>query len=268
MRKDSSFSRREPSRFGGSNQRGGRDFGNRSFGNRSGGGSFAPMMHDAVCAKCGKDCQVPFKPTGNREVFCSNCYERDERGGDRDSNRNFNSNRESSFGDKQMFSATCDKCGNRCEVPFRPTSGKPVYCSDCFSKTSGRFEERDSRQSNTSGGSSSGGNNDEIKKQFEILNRKLDEIQKLLNPKAFQEAKTVKVEEVKKPSTVEKFFEKEEVVAPVAEVKPKAEVKQPVKKVAEKKAKVVSAKKETKKEVKKVVKKATKKAVKKTAKKA
>ena len=23
-------------------------------------------------------------------------------------------------------------CGREAQVPFRPTSGKPVYCSDCF----------------------------------------------------------------------------------------------------------------------------------------
>ena len=253
MRKDSSFSRREPSRFGGSNQRGGRDFGNRSFGSRAGGGSFAPMMHDAVCAKCGKDCQVPFKPTGNREVFCSNCFERDERGGDRDSNRSFSSNRESSFGgDKQMFSATCDKCGKRCEVPFRPTSGKPLYCSDCFSKNG----ERESRPSNNFGNSGNAGSadNGELKKQFEALNKKIDEIQRLLN--------TLVKPEDKKPSTVEKFFEKEVVVTP--EVKVKEEVKQAEKKDVVKKTKVVAVKKVEKK----VVKKVAKKAVKKTAKKA
>jgi CxxC-x17-CxxC domain-containing protein len=31
-----------------------------------------------------------------------------------------------------MFAATCSNCGNEARVPFRPTSGKPVYCSDCF----------------------------------------------------------------------------------------------------------------------------------------
>ncbi len=28
----------------------------------------------------------------------------------------------------------CDKCGKECEVPFKPTSSKPIYCSDCFKK--------------------------------------------------------------------------------------------------------------------------------------
>lgn len=34
----------------------------------------------------------------------------------------------------RMHRVTCDKCGKRCEVPFNPTEGKPVYCSDCFVK--------------------------------------------------------------------------------------------------------------------------------------
>ena len=33
---------------------------------------------------------------------------------------------------RQMYPATCDNCGKQTEVPFQPTSGKPVYCSDCF----------------------------------------------------------------------------------------------------------------------------------------
>lgn len=33
---------------------------------------------------------------------------------------------------REMFTATCSSCGNEAQVPFRPTSGKPVYCNDCF----------------------------------------------------------------------------------------------------------------------------------------
>ena len=35
-------------------------------------------------------------------------------------------------GPREMFAATCSNCGKDAQVPFRPTSGKPVYCSDCF----------------------------------------------------------------------------------------------------------------------------------------
>jgi CxxC-x17-CxxC domain-containing protein len=31
-------------------------------------------MFDAVCARCNKDTQVPFRPTGARPVYCSDCF--------------------------------------------------------------------------------------------------------------------------------------------------------------------------------------------------
>lgn len=33
-------------------------------------------MHDATCSSCGKDCQVPFRPTGSRPIFCSICFDK------------------------------------------------------------------------------------------------------------------------------------------------------------------------------------------------
>ena len=38
------------------------------------------------------------------------------------------------FGPKEMHKATCAECGKECEVPFKPTEGRPVYCRDCFAK--------------------------------------------------------------------------------------------------------------------------------------
>jgi CxxC-x17-CxxC domain-containing protein len=44
-------------------------------GGSSGGYSRGPReMFDAVCARCGKDTQVPFRPTGARPVYCSDCF--------------------------------------------------------------------------------------------------------------------------------------------------------------------------------------------------
>ena len=31
-------------------------------------------MHEAVCASCGKTTQVPFRPSGVKPVYCSDCY--------------------------------------------------------------------------------------------------------------------------------------------------------------------------------------------------
>ena len=41
-------------------------------------------MYDAVCDNCGKACKVPFKPSGDKPIYCSDCFE--EKGG-RDSGR-------------------------------------------------------------------------------------------------------------------------------------------------------------------------------------
>tara|TARA_Y100000034_G_scaffold77037_1_gene92528 strand:+ start:56 stop:394 length:339 start_codon:yes stop_codon:yes gene_type:complete len=48
----------------------------------------------------------------------------------RDSGRGFSRDRR----DVQMTEVTCSSCGERCEVPFKPTSSKPVYCDNCFGK--------------------------------------------------------------------------------------------------------------------------------------
>ncbi|MFP3898047.1 MAG: zinc-ribbon domain containing protein [Dehalococcoidia bacterium] len=36
---------------------------------------------------------------------------------------------------RQMHAAVCAACGKECEVPFEPREGRPVYCSECYSKT-------------------------------------------------------------------------------------------------------------------------------------
>lgn len=43
-----------------------------------------------------------------------------------------NNFRDRNSGRKEMFDAVCDQCGKNCKVPFRPTQGKPIYCSECF----------------------------------------------------------------------------------------------------------------------------------------
>ncbi|OGH91241.1 MAG: hypothetical protein A2479_04395 [Candidatus Magasanikbacteria bacterium RIFOXYC2_FULL_39_8] len=44
---------------------------------------------------------------------------------------------------REMFDAVCSECGDECQIPFRPTGGRPVLCSNCFGKkngeTSGKF---------------------------------------------------------------------------------------------------------------------------------
>lgn len=144
--------------------------GNFSRGNRFGGGARRNFdeMHRATCSKCGRPCEVPFKPRGDRPVFCNSCFASnrnpDSRFERRDSDRpSFN---RSSSDDRPMFKATCDECGKECNLPFQPKNGKPVYCSKCF-------ETKDSR---------GGRSNDQSKEQFEKINAKLDRILKYLTP--------------------------------------------------------------------------------------
>jgi len=35
--------------------------------------------------------------------------------------------------ERTFTKAVCAECGQECEVPFRPTGDRPVYCRDCFS---------------------------------------------------------------------------------------------------------------------------------------
>ena len=57
-------------------------------GERSGGGGYggggggygrsSREMYPAVCAQCGKETQVPFQPRGDRPVYCSDCFSRQQ----------------------------------------------------------------------------------------------------------------------------------------------------------------------------------------------
>jgi len=35
---------------------------------------------------------------------------------------------------RELFPVKCSECGKDTQVPFKPTTGRPVYCSDCYRK--------------------------------------------------------------------------------------------------------------------------------------
>ena len=143
--------------------------------------------------------------------------------------------------EKQMHEVTCDKCGKRCEVPFKPSGDKPVYCSDCFrqGESSGRYGDRDLKRFdrggyNRSGGRDSGrftrrdsGSNkpEQFIKEFDQLNRKLDTILKALEVSKKEQVAEKPIKEPKK--TEKKVGKKKE--QPKAKKK-KSVTKKPVKK--------------------------------------
>ena len=86
----------------------------------------------------------------------------------------------------EMHDAVCDKCGKDCEVPFRPTEGKPIYCEDCYKNKS-----REAGSRSEFGKPKSNENLDQI-------NKKLDKIIRLLG------GEKEPVEEKEKPKKIEK----------------------------------------------------------------
>lgn len=124
--------------------------------------------------------------------------------------RNFGGDREN----RPTFRAVCASCGRDCDLPFKPTGDRPVYCRDCFSKNgNNNSRERDDRRSNFSKDARPQTASNE---QFRVISSKLDQILKLLkaNEIAPVEEKSEETTEapeeevvVKKKKTVKKISE-------------------------------------------------------------
>jgi len=48
--------------------------GDRGYGNQRGGRE-PRQMYPAVCSACGKETEVPFQPSGEKPVYCRDCYQ-------------------------------------------------------------------------------------------------------------------------------------------------------------------------------------------------
>lgn len=90
-----------------------------------------------------RDCGTQFTWTAGEQEFyasrglsnppsrCPSCRSARKAGGD-------SYGRGGGYGERaprEMHEAVCDSCGGVARVPFVPRGDKPVYCSDCFSKT-------------------------------------------------------------------------------------------------------------------------------------
>src|SRR3989344_9234910 len=104
------------------------------------------------------------------------------RGGDRGGDR----------GPVTMHKAVCDECQKSCEVPFRPSGDKPIYCNECFSSKKGgddrgprrdfggdrapRKEFNDRPAQALPFKPASAGLSEDMKNQFKEINTKLDRL--------------------------------------------------------------------------------------------
>lgn len=92
-----------------------------------------------------RDCRNSFVfTTGEQEFYaekgftneptrCPDCRRANkaQRGGNGRSS-SYSGGYSSDRSERSMHPAVCSDCGKETLVPFVPTSGKPVYCSDCF----------------------------------------------------------------------------------------------------------------------------------------
>lgn len=91
-----------------------------------------PENKNLKCEDCGKDFvftaeeQDFYREKGfeNEPKRCLDCRRTRKR--ERADRRN--------SGPKTMTTVTCDQCGKQDQVPFTPTPGKPILCSECFSQ--------------------------------------------------------------------------------------------------------------------------------------
>ena len=135
-------------------------------------------------------------------------FSRDSRGGGRSFDRprfggnSFNRGGDRGASDRPMFTAICSNCGKECQVPFRPTNGKPVYCSECFEKMGNTRSDsprgefgRDERPSFNRPQAPAF---DQSRAQLDAINIKLERILKILETKIPTPAVVAQVtEEVK-----------------------------------------------------------------------
>lgn len=99
-----------------------------------GGGTSRPMVDvssmNLTCADCGAPItQLPFQPTAGKPVYCRDCNR------NRKGSSGFASRPQREMLDVSDLGLTCADCGTSItQLPFRPSSDKPVYCRDCNKK--------------------------------------------------------------------------------------------------------------------------------------
>jgi len=124
----------------------------------------------------------------------------------------------SNFTDRPMHKATCSECAKMCEVPFRPTGEKPVFCSNCFGDKkegqSKRFDTRFEKKSfgapdrsftpnpNVESSARPDHRVDDLKALIDGLHAKIDRVVDMIKNVGKQSVPTVSVKEVQKVAPV------------------------------------------------------------------
>jgi CxxC-x17-CxxC domain-containing protein len=164
------------------------------------------------------------KPSSGGRSFNNNRSGGSRYTNDRSNNSRFGSDRPSNnrFGGSgfvEKFEATCDSCHKSCQIPFKPTSNKPVYCDSCFRDNksddfAGSRPERKSFRSdnrredrgynNDFRGARQDNKSDEILAEISKLNDKIDKLFSELEPRVINKLKVVDKSTKKKKLDFEK----------------------------------------------------------------
>ena len=51
--------------------------------------------------------------------------------------------RHNNFRERSFTRVICSDCSKECEVPFKPSGGRPVYCKECFAKRKDRDRHKE-----------------------------------------------------------------------------------------------------------------------------
>ena len=90
-------------------------------------------MFEDKTLKC-KDCGNDFVFTAGEQAFYAEKGFQNEPTRCRNCRQARKASRPAAGAPREMFDAICAECGQEAKVPFNPTEGKAVYCSECFAK--------------------------------------------------------------------------------------------------------------------------------------
>lgn len=138
-------------------------------------------------------------------------FNQSNRGGRHGGNRGGSRFNDFRGGDRQMHHAVCASCGKDCQVPFRPTGDKPVYCNDCFAnRDNGNNRQSFGHNSNPHGERTFRGGGDysrqsspNCKRDFDVINHKLDILIQTVTALKPAQSKASKPKKTKKSEVTE-----------------------------------------------------------------
>ena len=86
---------------------------------RQGDSSMERTYTRVVCAECNKECEIPFRPSGDRPVYCKECFSRRKQGSSFSANRD-NRPEERGFHRERSFDKGQGEAGQRYDRKKKP----------------------------------------------------------------------------------------------------------------------------------------------------